>query len=91
MALVGRKAGGVNGHDDAQGVPHDATGSPRANPAALGVADAARLLSAAGGQLVTPEQIQADIDAGAPTNADGTINLVNYCAWLVKEMASGGD
>jgi hypothetical protein len=29
-------------------------------------------------------------DAGAPTNADGSINLVHYAAWLVKEMATGG-
>jgi hypothetical protein len=35
---------------------------------------------------------RADIDAGAPTNADGTINLVHYAAWLVKEMSeAGGD
>lgn len=64
---------------------------PTLNPTALPVADAARLLSAAGGHPVTPEQIQADIDAGAPTNGDGTINLVHYCAWLVKEMSSRGD
>jgi hypothetical protein len=61
------------------------------NPAALSLTDAARLLSAAGGQRITVEMIEADVAAGAPTNADGTINLVNYCAWLVKEMASGGD
>jgi hypothetical protein len=34
---------------------------------------------------------QADVDAGAPTNGDGTINLVHYAAWLVKEMACRGD
>jgi hypothetical protein len=33
--------------------------------------------------------LQADIDAGAPTNADGTLNLVNYAAWLVGDMAHG--
>lgn len=63
----------------------------RMNPTAIAVADAARLLSAAGGRPVTPEQIEADIEAGAPTNADGTINLVRYAAWLVKEMSAGGD
>jgi len=85
----------VNGddsvHDDAQGVPHDATVGPRANPAALGVPDAARLLSAAGGQRISADKIEADVAAGAPTNGDGTINLVQYCAWLVKEMATIGD
>lgn len=64
---------------------------PALNPSALPVADASRLLSAAGGHPVTPEQIRADVDAGALTNGDGTINLVHYAAWLVKEMANRGD
>ena len=59
------------------------------NPAALTVADAARILTAAGGGAVTEEMIQTDIDAGAPTNADGTINLVHYTAWLAREVTSG--
>lgn len=61
------------------------------NPTALPVAAAARLLSAVGGQAVTVEMLQADLAAGAPTNADGTLNLVHYAAWLVREMASGAD
>jgi hypothetical protein len=60
---------------------------PALNPATLPVADVARLLSAAGGYPVTPEQIRADIDAGAPVNGDGTINLVHYAAWLVRQAA----
>jgi hypothetical protein len=58
------------------------------NPTSLAVADAARLLTKAGGQPVNPDMIQADLAAGAPSNADGTINLVHYAAWLVREMAS---
>ena len=65
--------------------------SPRLNPAAMPVGDAARMLSRAGGQRVTEAMLRADIDAGAPTNPDGTINLVHYAAWLVKEMSSRGD
>lgn len=61
--------------------------SPRLNPAAMPVADAARLLSRAGGQRVTEAMLRADIDAGAPTNPDGTMNLVHYAAWLVREAA----
>jgi len=64
---------------------------PAINPSALPLVDAARLLSAAGGQRVTAEMIQADVDAGAPTNGDGTINLVHFAAWLVREMANRGD
>jgi hypothetical protein len=56
------------------------------NPNALALADAARLLARVGGQAVTVAMLQADIAAGAPTNADGTINLVHYAAWLLKEM-----
>ncbi len=69
----------------------DFEAKPALNPTALPVADAARLLSAAGGQRVTAEMIQADVDAGALTNGDGTVNLVHYAAWLVKEMANRGD
>jgi len=64
--------------------------TPQLNPSAMPVADAARLLSRAGGQRVTEAMLQTDIDAGAPTNPDGTINLVHYAAWLVKEMSGGG-
>ena len=60
------------------------------NPAALRVEDAAKLLSAAAGQQITAEMLRADIDAGAPTNADGTINLVHYAAWLVGQSTQRG-
>jgi len=69
----------------------DFEAKPALNPTALPVADAAQLLSAAGGQRVTAEMIQADVDAGAPVNGDGTINLVLYAAWLVREMSNRGD
>jgi hypothetical protein len=62
----------------------------RLNPAALPVADAARVLTRMGGKPVTEAMLRDDIDAGAPTNADGSINLVHYAAWLVKEMNQGG-
>ena len=55
------------------------------------MADAARVLTRLGGKPVTDAMLRADIDAGAPTNADGSVNLVYYAAWLVKEMSAGGD
>lgn len=61
------------------------------NPAAMPLPDAARLLSAAIGEHVSVEMLQADIAAGAPTNADGTLNLVHYAAWLVRETSTRGD
>ena len=52
------------------------------NPLALPMADAAQLLSKAGARQIQVEQIAADVAAGAPTNTDGTLNLVTYAAWL---------
>jgi len=59
---------------------------PSLSPTSLTVADAARLLTRVGGQPVTVGMLEADLAAGAPANGDGTINLVHYAAWLVKEM-----
>jgi hypothetical protein len=61
---------------------------PSFSPTALTVADAARLLTRAGGQPVSVEMIEADRASGAPANADGSINLVHYAAWLVREAFS---
>ena len=60
------------------------------NPQALRLADMARILSASGPRPVTVEMLQTDIEDGAPQNADCTMNLVHYAAWLAKEI-SGGD
>ena len=56
---------------------------------ALTVAQAAKVLSAAGGRRITEDMLRADVDAGAPLNADGTLNVVHYTAWLVREVACG--
>jgi hypothetical protein len=61
----------------------------RLNPMAIPVRDAAKLLSKAGGQAIDEETLLLDIEDGAPTNADSTLNLVHYAAWLVKEMGRG--
>lgn len=59
---------------------------PSSSLAALTLRDAALLFSKTSGQPITPELLQADIEAGAPVNPDGTLHLVNYAAWLVKEL-----
>jgi len=59
------------------------------DPTRLTVEQAAKLLSAASKVRVPVEQIRADQEAGAPRNPDGTVNLVHYAAWLVKEMSRG--
>lgn len=54
------------------------------DPTALAIPDAALLLSRAGGRLVTEDMLTRDVDDGAPTNVDGTINLVHYVAWMLR-------
>jgi hypothetical protein len=63
--------------------------SPQLNPSALTVEQTAQVISAAGGKRLSVELIRADIAAGAPTNENGTINLVMYAAWLLKDRARG--
>jgi hypothetical protein len=62
--------------------------SQQLDPRAVSASDMARLLSAAGNRKITPEQVQADIDAGAPVNSNGMLNLVTYAAWLLREVQS---
>jgi hypothetical protein len=54
---------------------------------AIPLSDAAKLLSKVSGQAIDPEMLAEDIAAGAPVNADGSLNLVHYAAWLVKEAS----
>ena len=61
------------------------------NPQALRLEDLAQILSAMGPKPVTVEMLQADIDDGAPVNHDGTMHLLHYAAWLVREMLCSGD
>jgi hypothetical protein len=59
------------------------TAAERLSPAALSVEDAARTLG------LPVEAVRSDIAEGAPTNADGTLNLVNYAAWLNGKLTDG--
>ena len=61
----------------------------RVDPNRLTIEQAAKLLSAAAKVRIPPDQIAADLDAGAPRNSDGTISLVRYAAWILKEMGRG--
>lgn len=35
---------------------------------------------------VSAEEIYGDVSRGAPRNADGSMNLLHYVAWLVHEL-----
>lgn len=65
------------GRTGAAGVP------PRLNPAALTVAELARLLG------VTEQKVRDHLARGAPAGPDGRINLVHYTAWLLQQTAGG--
>ena len=64
-------------------------GARALSPSAMTLQQAARVLAAVGARHATVENLRRDIEAGAPVNADGTINLVHYAAWLVRESARG--
>ena len=43
-----------------------------------------------GSRTLTLERLEADIAAGAPVNADRTINILKYVAWIAKELGDDG-
>jgi hypothetical protein len=53
-------------------------------------ADLARMLSRVGNWPITEEMIEADMANGAPSNSDGSVSLIHYTAWLVRELANDG-
>ena len=55
------------------------------DPMRLRPEDAARLLG------VGRDVIEQDIEDGLPTNADGTVSLVTYAAWLNLLIAEDED
>ena len=63
-------------------------GAPKKSPASLSVPDMVRLLHASGSKHASEERVRADIEAGAPTNADGTLNLVHFTAWLARQVTA---
>lgn len=61
----------------------------RLDPNRLTPDQAAKLLTAVANVRIGADRIVADLEAGALRNTDGTINLVHYAAWLLKEMGRG--
>ena len=58
---------------------------------AISADDLALLLSKSAGKSVSGDSIRQHMEAGAPVNAGGTLNLVHYAAWLVRELSGHGD
>lgn len=58
-------------------------GAGAANPMALTVQQVARMLA------LPEEKVREHVARGLPMSADGRINLVQYAAWLNKELSRG--
>lgn len=58
---------------------------------ALSVADAARMMASAYGRRITEDQVREIAERGGLVREDGTINLLEYAAYLVRETAHGSD
>ena len=39
-----------------------------------------------GCRSITEEKLEEHLAAGAPVNEDGSINIVNFTAWILKEL-----
>ena len=63
----------------------DRSGRSPANPLALPMPSAAKLLG------VAEATLRQHVDEGAPTNGDGTLNLVHYAAWLNQALKRRND
>lgn len=59
--------------------------SSKIDLAAITINDLVTLLAKVGSTRASKELIENHINQGAPVNENGTINLINYTAWLVKE------
>ena len=49
------------------------------------------ILRRAGSRLISAEPLAADFEAGAPRNEDGTVNIIEFAAWLVKGDDANAD
>jgi hypothetical protein len=54
---------------------------------ALSIEAVSLLLKRSGSRHASVEAVHADLAAGAPQNDDGTLNLIAYGAWLVRDLA----
>lgn len=60
------------------------------NPLALPAGDLMRMLRKSGCPRMTDETLQRLVDDGLPLNADGTLNIIEFTAWMLKEVQDHG-
>ena len=80
MAADEKRSTGVPAQGGQSGAPSRPPADRSVDPTALTVEQLARMLA------VPAEKVRDHVAAGAPVAADGTINLVNYAAWLNHEL-----
>lgn len=51
----------------------------------LSIKECVKLLRENGSTSITIDVLKGQIESGAPVNADGTIDLVQYAAWIHKQ------
>ncbi|QDU33038.1 hypothetical protein KS4_10790 [Poriferisphaera corsica] len=61
---------------------------PKLSLTSLTPTQAAQVLASAYGKRVDPGQVQAIAEEGDLLRADGTLNLMEYVAYLASEMAN---
>ena len=61
------------------------------NPMALSAETIITLLQKSGCREMNRDALQRMIDAVLPLNGDGTISIIEYTAWLVKEVNGNGN
>ena len=49
------------------------------------------VLVKSGFRSMTLELLHSDFEAGAPRNANGSVNLIHYMAWILKEINSNAN
>ena len=50
-----------------------------------------KLLQKSGFKEASEDNLQKLIDAGLPLNGDGTVSIIEFIAWLIKEVNGNGD
>jgi len=61
------------------------------NPLSLSPDTLVKLLQKSGCRQMTEDALQRLIEAGLPLNGDGTISIIEYTAWLLKEVRGDGN
>jgi hypothetical protein len=85
QCIIRRKSHRLGGIMSLANSPGPDAENPRLT--ALPVEQAAMLLTRFGSKHTDATCMLADIALGAPVNPDGTVNLIAYGAWLVRELA----